>query len=136
MPPCGNNNNNKSSLRRSTTPDPASMRRSTSAANWQQQNDDDDDDDNIRPHHTACWSKWRLQRWRQIVGEHLWQLLNAILHSILHPTCNTTTTNDGSVMLLRATNWFLSNCQMAAGLDGGEGIINGRSNSSTIDLQH
>ncbi|KAL7724262.1 hypothetical protein ACLKA6_008544 [Drosophila palustris] len=59
-----------------------------------------------RPHHTACWSKWRLQRWRQIVGVHLWQLLNAFLHSTLHPTCNTTTNNDGSVMLLRATNWF------------------------------
>ncbi|KAL7723516.1 hypothetical protein ACLKA6_008709 [Drosophila palustris] len=85
----------------------------------------------IRPHHTACWSKWRLQRWRQIVDEHTWLLLNAILHSTLHPTG--TTTKDGSVMLLRASNWSLSNCHDDG---GGKVILNGRSNSSTKYRQH
>ncbi|KAM8702136.1 hypothetical protein ACLKA7_005580 [Drosophila subpalustris] len=93
MPPSGNHNHNnkKSSLRRSATPDPASMRRSTNTANWQQQNNDDD---NKSP------TSYRMLE--QVAAPAV-----AADHCIPIGT----TTNDGSVMLLRASNWSLSNCQ-------------------------
>ncbi|KAM8718249.1 hypothetical protein ACLKA7_000951 [Drosophila subpalustris] len=73
----------------------------------------------IRPHHTACWSKWRLQRWRQIVDEWLQQLrhgMDAILHPEFHSTaitnddsnCNDADDYNCDGMLMQQASYWLS----------------------------